>query len=461
MTSRDEITRMAGAGSVLQELLGAGPHSAPTAARKPLSSLIENAFGPAEPASVPASEKPARPQTQPRRKIWELPAGRHCMLVGNCLSVAELRQLSNRAGVGTADISDYALHTLVVERCGERSEIAEAVQRLLDQRHNRLVRQFARARGGEAVLALWRDALTDGDVAGALWAAWTHPDTGEYEGVVIYGELHMLSHQLVERERSVRQRVGDLERQNSHLRGEAAGLRRVLADARQEGKQRIAELEERLAGHELLAARQAQDGVALERAKKIEIQNGALRERNDMLRRRLAELEQLSAEYEKRIAGLAKELASAHEAKRSEAVSASEVLQDFRADELVGQLAGRRILCIGGRTGLVDHYRRLVEAGGGHFLHHDGGQEESEHRIDAIVAVADAVVCQVSHVSHAAYWRIKHVCKQRKLPCVFLKSGGVTTFARNLAGLLAEQQGGVFPPSARGRFLARNLSPAP
>lgn len=462
MTSQGGAPSIAGGESILQELLGAGSRGGPSAAQKPLANLFGSAFGPTKSASAPAEDAPAKAQPRPRRKIWDLPAGRHCMLVGNCLSIAELRQLSKRAGVGSADMSDYTLHTVVVERCGERSKLAEAVQRLLDQRHAHLLRQFAKARDGEAILAQWRDALADGDIAGALWAAWTHPDIGEYESVIIYGELHMLSHQLVERERSERQRVSDLERQNVHLRGEAATSKQELADARQDAKRRVAALEKRLAGNELMAARHAQDEVALERAKKIEIQNGALRARNDALSRRLVELEQINAEYARRVAELNDEVTGVREAEPGAA--RFEAPQDSRAEEIIGQLgdrlSGRRILCIGGRTGMIDHYRRLVEAGGGHFLHHDGGQEDNEHRIDAIVTNADAVVCQVNHVSHTAYWRIKHACKQRQLPCVFVKSGGVTTFARNLE-MLVGQEVCAISPSRRGAFLAQGISLAP
>ncbi len=68
-------------------------------------------------------------------------------------------------------------------------------------------------------------------------------------------------------------------------------------------------------------------------------------------------------------------------------------------------------------------------------LHHDGGQEEHLHRIDAAIANADAVVCQSSCVSHAAYWRMKEACKKLGKPCVFVPSPGVGSFARSLAAL--------------------------
>jgi hypothetical protein len=98
------------------------------------------------------------------------------------------------------------------------------------------------------------------------------------------------------------------------------------------------------------------------------------------------------------------------------------------------------VLCIGGRTNLLDGYRRLVETQGGRFTHHDGGLEESLHRIDAAVATADAVICQSGCVSHAAYWRLKEACKKLDKPCIFVKSPGVGSFARGLAALTDESR---------------------
>ena len=113
--------------------------------------------------------------------------------------------------------------------------------------------------------------------------------------------------------------------------------------------------------------------------------------------------------------------------------------------EDVAPLAGRTVLCVGGRTGLIDQYRRMVEASGARFTHHGGGQEDSMHRIDAVLAHADIVVCQSSCVSHSAYWRLKDACKRHNLPCVFLKSCGVSSFARSLESFA----GAGLPPQRR------------
>ncbi|MBP6034571.1 MAG: DUF2325 domain-containing protein [Azonexus sp.] len=96
-------------------------------------------------------------------------------------------------------------------------------------------------------------------------------------------------------------------------------------------------------------------------------------------------------------------------------------------------LAGRCILCVGGRSGSVDAYRQLVESRGGRFLHHDGGLEESVHRIDGVLAAADLVICQAGCISHNACWRVKEQCKRSGKRCIYVKTAGITSFARSVA----------------------------
>ncbi|MGA8391095.1 MAG: DUF2325 domain-containing protein, partial [Burkholderiaceae bacterium] len=93
-------------------------------------------------------------------------------------------------------------------------------------------------------------------------------------------------------------------------------------------------------------------------------------------------------------------------------------------------LDGKSVLCVGGRTGAVDAYRQLIETRGGRFMHHDGGVEESLHRIDAALAAADLVICQAGCISHNAYWRVKEQCKRSGKRCLYLKSAGVSGLSR-------------------------------
>ena len=96
------------------------------------------------------------------------------------------------------------------------------------------------------------------------------------------------------------------------------------------------------------------------------------------------------------------------------------------------RLDGKCVLCVGGRAGAVEAYRDTVERHGGRFLHHDGGLEESLHRIDGVLAAADLVICQTGCISHNAYWRVKEQCKRTGKPCVYVRGSGVSAFGRAL-----------------------------
>ncbi len=93
----------------------------------------------------------------------------------------------------------------------------------------------------------------------------------------------------------------------------------------------------------------------------------------------------------------------------------------------------RRVLCVGGRTASVPVYRRLVEASGGRFLHHDGGAEDKLGQLDATLAAADLVICQAGCVSHNAYWRVKDHCKRTGKRCVFVETPSAAGLQRALA----------------------------
>jgi len=420
---------------------------------KPIAHLIGAAFG--EMTAVPPA-----PTCSRRRKLWELPAQRHCVLIGTCLPVAEMRKLAARAGIDAKDMSDYSLHAAVTGRCDERSTLSELIQRWLEKRHAEAIRRFGRARDAGAVLFAWREALAQGqDIAGALWAAWTHPLLDGEDAKEIFGDIHMLSHQVGASARADLRQLEQLTRENADLRKELQALRLGLGVAQREREASADELRRRLADAEQRAALLPHRELELAEARKAAGHHRAVLERAEALAARVERLEERNAALARNAAVLARDLNEAQdslaaaEAALEMALGVCDGVGDTsacgRACPTDTALAGRCVLCIGGRTGMVDGYRRLVEHRGGRFAHHDGGQEESLHRIDAAVAAADAVVCQAGCVSHAAYFRLKEACKKLGKPCVFVQSPGVGSFARGLAVL-----GGEAPASNQITLLA-------
>ncbi len=107
-------------------------------------------------------------------------------------------------------------------------------------------------------------------------------------------------------------------------------------------------------------------------------------------------------------------------------------LSELADDTEVATLEGRAVACVGGRSGLTDRFRQLVECQGGRWLHHDGGQEDSLARLEPVISAADAVICQAGCISHNAYWRVKDFCRRTSKPCVFVKTPSITAFLRGL-----------------------------
>ena len=108
------------------------------------------------------------------------------------------------------------------------------------------------------------------------------------------------------------------------------------------------------------------------------------------------------------------------------------------ADDTTPDLLGKRVLYVGGRPGTVVHLRSLIERHNGAFLHHDGGKEERDARLNEVLSQADLVVCPTDCVSHTACLRAKSFCKMAKKPFIILRSASRSSLANQL-GEIATQ----------------------
>ncbi|SOD39845.1 DUF2325 domain-containing protein [Nitrosovibrio sp. Nv4] len=99
-------------------------------------------------------------------------------------------------------------------------------------------------------------------------------------------------------------------------------------------------------------------------------------------------------------------------------------------------LAGRCVLCVGGRAALYPAYRRVVETSGGNLLIYRSPRNGADH-LPALLAHADMVVCPVDCVNHYTYFTVKRYCKRSGKPCVLLDRSGLPTFCKGVATLSA------------------------
>lgn len=110
------------------------------------------------------------------------------------------------------------------------------------------------------------------------------------------------------------------------------------------------------------------------------------------------------------------------------------------------------MLCVGGRTAQVAHYRQLAQRLGLQLLHHDGSREQALSQLPELTAAADAVLCPTDCVSHGAYYLLKRCCKRSGKPCLLFKGSGISSFAIALTQVVVGRVTAALPPYATCRL---------
>jgi hypothetical protein len=350
-----------------------------------------------------------------RTRIWEFAVTLHCSIVGTCLTTAELRHAVDKVKAGTsAGVSEHDLHMCGVMLAGQRESGAKFLQKALDRRHRAAIARFAKAHDEGGVLALWDEALKQGDIPGAYWAALTHPQTNEDVIKRVFGDVHMLSHLVGAANRADIRRLRQLEEDNAALAAKLQRQQRHLHDgfaARDATIRRLNEMLARQAG--ALAGEQA--GTAP--ADHAETVDGLIRDLDRRLARETARRER----SEQRVRELAAKERT-HEAERRTQAAALQELEAAErhlaalarphgADDVL-DLGGMTLLYVGGRAHQVPLLKGLVERAGAGFLHHDGGIEHAAALLPGLVGRADRVVFPIDCISHDAVAAIKRLCRQ-------------------------------------------------
>ncbi|KPF58350.1 hypothetical protein D621_06945 [beta proteobacterium AAP51] len=372
-----------------------------------------------------------------RRRLWELPPRALEMVLGMALPHEALRRVARRVLRAEPKAQGHALHAGLVTECRRRGPLAEALQAELERQHAATQRQAAEAGSAEALARWWQGQAGRGELPGALWAVLSHPRCTEALQQQVLGEVQMLQFQAGQAARVELARFEALIDEN-------AVLARALAAAQQRCTQLAAE-------HARVHAACLADNAKLRgRVAALEAQVLALRAG--------AAAAPTSAQQEARIEGLERALRKAQAPVKAPLPApgpmpkpkplAVPVPVPVPVMQAPGSLGGagsavaagpeeglgqRNVLCVGGRTAIVPVYRRLVEARGGRFLHHDGGEEDKLGALDATLAAADLVICQAGCVSHNAYWRVKDHCKRTGKRCVFVETPSAAGLQRALA----------------------------
>lgn len=375
--------------------------------------------------STPSRASPAGGSR--RRRLWDLPAAAHCPVIGVCLPLDGLRRLVSgvaaEVGLDAADLrDDYRLHVALVGAGRQRGPLAELLQRDLERRYRLDVQQASRCKTADELGAWWAEACDGPSLAGALWAALTHPRCDFALEQQVLGEVHMLQHQVGRATRVERARMDALLDENGVLSRALATAQQRSQQLAEEARQRCDRLETQLlrcraqlmvARTELAQAQPASEVPTTANATQSPVRGDAMALRR--MERALGEERRASARLRERLAAREAELDALRSARAPEGAACP-------APCAPPALGERAVLCVGGRPASVPIYRQVVEHSGGRFLHHDGGEEQSTVQLEATLSAADLVICQAGCISHGAYWRVKSHCKRTGKQCVFVET---------------------------------------
>lgn len=375
------------------------------------------------------------------------------------MTTGELRKLVPRfAALERQRTTDLEIHHEAVKLAGAGGEGCKALQKALDERYALALRRFSAARGAQAVLGLWQDAVASGDIPPAYWAVMTHPEASVAVRQAAFGEVHMLSHLVGAANRADIRRLMALEAENGALRDKLERQQERLQEmsARHDAATRqTAELGDRLtqlaarepahaelhALRETLAARA--DDAALQASRREAAEQRVLQEQ-DAARELRAQLEDALAQLK---ISRAEALAMEH------AVLSADGNGEQAQDRHPGLrlLQGKRIVYVGGRPGSNNTLKSLVESTGGQLVLHDGGIEDRKGLLAATVARADMVVFPVDCIDHDSMSTIKRVCDRHQVAYYPLRTASVASFVE-LASRVAMPPSGLPDAAATARM---------
>ncbi len=377
-----------------------------------------------------------------RFRIWELPGNYQCSIVGTCLTLSELRALSRKLGLVFPDGMpiDYQIHGYFA-KIGETSERpSRLLNKLLDKRHGRAIKQIRHMKTPEELKAHWKTAMENGDIPGPYWAISSHPGVTKELSDYMFGDVHMLSHlvgasnradlkQLMELET----KLGDIEKSHSE---ECLHYKNRLEqkDTRIEQLRTALEQAKRDAATPLAAPANSAGAFQAIEVKHLERELTRINNENSFRAKAISKHRRKQAALQNKITALEDE----NQLLANHLTNALAKNSGAGQDAPPGDLSGKSVLYVGGRPKALAHLRSLIENWNGQFLHHDGGIEKSLKELAGAVEKADMVVLPTNCVSHGAVHKLKQLCDRMMKPYIPLRTSGTGSLAAGLSQSLVK-----------------------
>jgi Uncharacterized protein conserved in bacteria (DUF2325) len=400
-----------------------------------------------------------------RARLSELDSHLHCSIIGTCLTTSELRRLVPKfTSLDRHSATDLDIHHAAVELAIDGGAGCKALQKALDTRYAGAVRRFEAARDAPALETLWEEALKSGDIPPAYWAVMTHPQATLSVRQAAFGEVHMLSHLVGAANRADIRRLVALEEENAALKEKVERQQNRMHEMSMQRDASIRALNEQLAAASVKPPHIA-EGQASDLEAEVVTLREALAARDDRIalhtnRREVAEQRALDVHnhaqaLERRLDDTLLTLAAVN-AECSALEQAMTLSTDPTGAQRpsLAELAGKRVVYVGGRPGSNTVLRQLVESAGGDFVVHDGGIEDRKGAFAAALPKADVVVFPVDCVDHDSINLLKRVCDRHQVDYHPVRTASVASFVELIVRLgQASQSKGTRPAS---RFCLRH-----
>lgn len=380
-------------------------------------------------------------RTKKRTPLNQLDPRLSCSIIGTCLSLKELKKLSRQTKLAGLDkSSEYDLHRIYVGIAQENSYVNRRLHKLMDQKFQKTIKQFASIKDEGELKKQWDKAQQTGDIAAVYWALITHPVATNTLVDSVYGDIHMLSHIAGA---SMRVDLHEL----SVLRSEVSLLKKQQQQSYQKHQHTVYEKDALLRKQEKTIQKQKieinaitvalqQDNQQVKKTK--EKQTTETRYQVQQLEKKVANYH---LEWDRAISKqvvLEKQLHQSHaEINSMESLLNSHLLANNTPCSSSSpcqnkDLKGQCILYVGGRDKQCQHFKPLVENSNGEFMHHDGGLNDGKNRLNSILVQADVVMCPLDCISHEAMIKIKKHCKITEKPLVMMPRSSLSAFSKGL-----------------------------
>lgn len=386
----------------------------------------------------PAPEQATIARTQ-RLKTWDLASMFHCSIVGTCLTTSELRQVLAKVGdIDAKTATDHALHSRGVRAAGQRDIAGKLLNKALDRRHERILKQFSKLSTSSEIRAQWNIAVDEGDVSGAYWAVMSHPASDRPLVQDVFGEVHMLSHLVGSSSRldlaRLRKLQLDVEAKDDKIVRQEARLN-AAANDHALLQRRIGELEADLLRKQAVAGELVSMSADWRQEARLLKRLQAADQRADEYEGHLAALEAKLAEAERRAGALSEENCSLQ--RELDLLEAAVTMPDLASADAVHSGAPQTLLYVGGRPNLFDRLRKLADDRNIELLLHDGGIEDNLSLLPAMVGRVSWAIFPVDCISHSASDMVKRLCRENGKPYLPVRSASLASFAAAIAQPLA------------------------